>query len=454
MDENRPFQWQRHPQAERFLLKLLEEAQQANPAIRALEEGLSTTSSTRLFDWLDHFILEGSGELQTRLEALDFIPQHQAQLTLFLHRDSTLPAVITRPGKEEPAGIALRVDSIAHFLQCNGLQGEIRGEPLAPLRRCCATPDCHWALYAVERRGGKGYLPTTIMPYSQAQYLESQEQWQTIRRTAPTPAEEKQLLSSLVDTAEHLIETLGRDTAAHVICQAERGYWMARNRVARIQKMRQDILGMGWANHDHHTFRSSRRHFAKLVEFFSLLGFERRERFYAGKEAGWGAQVMENRDAGLSLFLDVDLAPEEVALDFSTQGLEEREELGTVGLWCGLHGDSILAAGMHHLAANCLFELLPQDLHRYQTDFMAPFSDFDYLKQSFSRGEIWEVAPSRVQALVERRAITPAKAEQFLSKGVIGSHLENIQRREGYKGFNKNNVNLIIRGTDPRRYQQ
>ena len=31
---------------------------------------------------------------------------------------------------------------------------------------------------------------------------------------------------------------------------------------ARIQKRRQDLLGLGWANHDHHTFRSSRAHFA------------------------------------------------------------------------------------------------------------------------------------------------------------------------------------------------
>jgi hypothetical protein len=28
-----------------------------------------------------------------------------------------------------------------------------------------------------------------------------------------------------------------------------------------------------------------------------------------------------------------------------------RRELGTVGLWCALHGESMLTAGLHHLAS-------------------------------------------------------------------------------------------------------
>ncbi len=38
----------------------------------------------------------------------------------------------------------------------------------------------------------------------------------------------------------------------------------------------------------------------------------------------------------------------------------------------------------------------------------------------------------------------------FLSRGAAGSHRENIDRREGYKGFNKKNVSVIIRDTDLR----
>jgi 4-hydroxyphenylpyruvate dioxygenase-like putative hemolysin len=160
---------------------------------------------------------------------------------------------------------------------------------------------------------------------------------------------------------------------------------------------------------------------------------------------------MENPAAGLGLFLDVDLAPEEVAADFSREDLPEREELGTVGLWCALHGDSIFGAGLHHLAALFDFERLIDDLARHGVEYMAPFSDFPYLRQAFSVAERWSVDPARVARLVRDRVISGGQAEKFLSGGAVGSHLENIQRQEGYKGFNRKNVSAIIRQTDPRR---
>ena len=39
---------------------------------------------------------------------------------------------------------------------------------------------------------------------------------------------------------------------------------------------------------------------------------------------------------------------------------------------------------------------------------------------------------------------------RFLREGAIGSHLENLQRHEGYKGFNQQAVSAIIAATDPR----
>ena len=49
-----------------------------------------------------------------------------------------------------------------------------------------------------------------------------------------------------------------------------------------------DAARLGWANHDHHTFRCSRRYFPDLVRFMENLGLAKRERVYAGAEAGWG----------------------------------------------------------------------------------------------------------------------------------------------------------------------
>jgi hypothetical protein len=38
-----------------------------------------------------------------------------------------------------------------------------------------------------------------------------------------------------------------------------------------------------------------------------------------------------------------------------------------------------------------------------------------------------------------------------MNGGAIGSHLENLERNDGYKGFNQTGVSDIIARTDPRK---
>ena len=82
---------------------------------------------------------------------------------------------------------------------------------------------------------------------------------------------------------------------------------------------------------------------------------------------------------------------------------------------------------------------------------MKPFTDFDYLRQAFTQGEIWSVDPQRLEAALAEGCITAEQAEKFRREGAIGSHLEILQRNDGYKGFNQSGINEIIRATDPRR---
>ena len=302
---------------------------------------------------------------------------------------------------------------------------------------------------AVERTGTADYEPTDQPDSYLRTYVNCVEACQKRFRTS---ADENESFAEISRIASSIKEKLGTHTAAHIVCMAERSYWLSRNLAARLQKSRQDVLGLGWGNQDHLTFRSSRHNFSRLVALFSSLGFRNRERFYAGAEAGWGAQVMENSVARITLFLDVDLAPEEVDTDFSQQELKPRDQLGTVGLWCALHGDSFLQAGMHHVAARFDFTRLIGDLAQYGITYMPPFTNFSYFKQAFSVAERWPVDPARVRKLALQKAITGAQGEQFLSQGAVGSHLEDIERREGYKGFNRKNVSAIIRDTDPRKH--
>jgi hypothetical protein len=278
-------------------------------------------------------------------------------------------------------------------------------------------------------------------------YLRAFEQWATRPRLF---ADEQAGMEHTLNLARSLVSDMGADTAAWIAFAAERAHWQGRNRAGQIQKASQDSLGLGWANHDHHTFRSSRQVFSQLIEILELFGFQPRERFYAGAEAGWGAQVMEQPVCRFAVFADVDLSEKEVEGDFAHSPLSAREGLGTVGLWCALHGQSMLAAGLHHLAGRLNFDTATANLHEWGIDMMRPFSNFSYLRQAFTKGEQWPVAPDRLARLLESGQIDAAQQAKFAEEGAIGSHLENIQRGEGFKGFNQQTISDIILRTNPR----
>lgn len=446
------FEWKCHPKAEAFISQAIDECCHGNPLINHLSNELLKKTSTRIFDWVDHIIVGHSEGLEEEIESCGFEAQDATQsYRVFHHPGAQLPRILVNDEGDGSRGIALKVDSIADFLMVRGISGVIEGSPFSRFRRCCVNTEEGVSLYVVERRGSLTMEPVEEDSGHIEKLLKGLEIWQTRSRRMDTDDE---AFKHTLALTEELVGLLGKDLAAWAVLACERQYWQSRNTAGQIQKNRQDHLGMGWANHDHHTFRSSRRHFQHLVRLFEMLGFHCRERFYAGEEAGWGAQVMENTNGGFVLFLDVDLDPHEVAIDFAHHQLPELDRYGTIGLWCALHGDSMLTAGMHHLEAQFMFDELTEDLEHYGIGMMAPFSNFEYLKQAFTAGEVWAVDPKRIELLVSSGKVSHDEADKFLSYGAIGSHLENLQRREGYKGFNQHNVSYIIKKTDPRTIEE
>ncbi len=446
MSEEHPFHWEREEEAEALLLNLVESACAKNSFIQQLSKDLEEKTSTRLFDWLDHISLPKNHPLEEKSRKKGFVPFSSGEGWEALHHPGAqLPKIVFQDKKE--IDLAVNVESIALFLLVRGLDREIEGSVFTPFRRSCICQESNVSLSVVERRGTRSMEPLPWKERDLYHYWKAKELWWTRPRYSEDTVS---LMKQTQTIADHLVALVGHDSAAHLILEGEREYWQQRNRAGQTQRNRQDHLGMGWANHDHHTFRSSRQHFRALVDFFEFIGFHCRERFYAGEEAGWGAQVMENPTCRLVLFLDVDLAPGEIDIDFAHQDLTPLPNLGTIGLWCALHGDSIFQGGMHHLEAQFLFDHLQQDLKKEGISMMKPFSDFSYLRQAFTQGERWPVDPKRIEHLLQTQQITKEQAHHFLKEGAIGSHLENLQRREGYKGFNKKNVSQIIRATDPR----
>jgi hypothetical protein len=449
MSEEKVFHWERHPAAEALQVVLLNKALNKNSFLSSLDRDLHRLTSTRVFDWIDHFAVVYSDQVAGSLVEREFEREDvPSEGIVYYHPGALLPRIVlTKNTAKTPLAVFIKVDYVADFLQVHALSLPIQGSLFSGYRRALISSENQVECWVCERRGTRTLLPVSeALPYLE-RYLTAREKWQTrIRRHE----DEDYIMNVLLDLVDELVGLVGMDMAAHIIMEGERAYWQSRNSAGQIQKARQDRLGMGWANHDHHTFRSSRRHFPNLVRLFETVGFHCREKFYAGAEAGWGAQVMENPRSGHVLFLDLDLATEELHLDFAHQRLADLDRLGTVGLWCALHGDSILQAGMHHLEAQFNFDDLTQDLSRQGIESMPAFSNFSYLKQAFTKGEVWPVETARVHALVEKKLLSLEEADRFKSQGALGSHLENLQRREGYKGFNQKNVSDIIKRTDPR----
>jgi hypothetical protein len=415
--------------------------------IGPFEERLRQETGTRLVDWLDHLALPASSQWKSRLEQTGFVPQDHVQFIVWQHPDGLFPQIVTHP--DATWRLAIRIESAADFLAVHALtQGtKIEGQPLGPLRKARIAADSSFEFWIAERHGYRGWEPMELNAAQVEAIRHYDEQFSRRTRQFADVAQGFVAARELVRAA---VADLGPGRASDLFFAAERRYWTGRNRAARFQKARQDTLGLGWANHDHHTYRSSRDHFRRLIAILEDLGFVCRERFYAGHEAGWGAQVLEHAESQVVIFADVDLSPTEVSDDFAHLPLPPQEQFGTVGLWCLLHGEAFFEAGMHHLECQFDFAAATSQIQQAGIRVMKPFTDLPYLKQAFTEAEPWPVTAQRGDAALALGAISGQQAEQFRS-GALGSHLEILQRDEGYKGFNQTGINSIIRATDPRR---
>ena len=450
MSENSENQIQWEPQADAagVISEIFEATLKRMPSGKKMCRQFLSKTGTRLLDWVDHMALPRSfqlGEEKTkdRLEAAGF------ELTgirkkYYACEKGMFPRIYPTTGEWR---MAIKVDDVTEYLSAHDLEADaVFGRPFAAFRRAKISNSKRGEFWIVERHGSQGWEILTEAEDA-TEIVNQQQMFRLRKRHFETSAEGFEHTKRLIQNA---IAAIGVDRACDVFFAEERRYWQSRNRAARVQKSRQDEFGLGWGNHDHHTYRSSRDCFKDLIDCFEMLGFKCRERFYAGQQAGWGAQVLEQKTCGIVIFADVDLSAEEIQVDFSHDGLAARDTLGTVGLWCGLHGESMLQAGMHHLECQFDFKAAQEQLAKRKVLCMAPFTNFDYLKQCFTEPEVWTVDQARIKKLLDGNLITKEQADKFTKEGAVGSHLEILERNDGYKGFNQTGVSDIITKTDPR----
>ncbi|MFN3623772.1 MAG: hypothetical protein ACK4TP_06880 [Hyphomicrobium sp.] len=440
------FEWQIQPTAATIAHRLVREFCARSTAARQLRGRMLRETGTRFYDWVD-FLAPPRDTLERKgLVEAGFAFSVQDGRQVAEHPGGAFPT-IQLDGRGWSLGV--KVESVADYLHSNGIgDAKVEGAPYAALRMARVAREADAELWVVERHGQVGFTPHAVSMAEASAVLRHAEAFRCRRRRFERDEDGFDHALKLIGAA---VADLGTGRASDLFFAAEREYWQSRNRAGRLQKARQDRLGLGWGNHDHHTYRSSREHFAGLIRVLEALGLACRERFYAGIEAGWGAQLLEHPASRIVVFADVDLPPDEVSGDFAHSELPPRRTLGTIGLWCKLHGEALLQAGMHHLEAQFDFDAARAQLEREGVPTMEPFTDLTFLRQAFTLGEIWPLDPRRLAAAREAGFITDVQAERFSENGALGSHMEILERNDGYKGFNKTGISQIINRTDPRR---
>jgi len=437
------FEWSPQPRAARFIAELLGKALLQSERLQRLATLLRERTGTRINDWIDQITLPAHGAMRAELIRNGFLEVTASSgLHYWQHPDGLFPLVELRD--IATTGFLLHVDSVADFLVAHVIDSPISGEPGALIREAQAWKDGAIEIWVRERHGSVLEPQRTVSLDALERHREAL--WRRPREVEPEIGFAR--ARELIQAAQ---ADLGKSYTCDLFFAAERRYWQLKNHAGSVQLERQAGLGLGWGNHDHHTHRSSREHFAALISTFELLGLHCRERFYPGKNAGWGAQVMEHSELGIAVFADVDLSPEELAGDFAHMGLAPQVKLGTIGLWCKLHGEAFLAAGMHHLECQFDFAAVTSQLAERGVKCMDPFTTLPHLRQAFTVGEQWAVPAARVDALEKVGSLTPAEAQAIRERGALGSHMEILERNDGYKGFNQTGINEIIAQTDPRR---
>lgn len=440
MDHQRMPSWEPHPEAEALVTELLDEVMARSPQLQAFADDLVGSCGVRLRDLVDHvrvprdwahrFQDAGWGRVDSGVRR---------------HPGGRFPAVLDG---NQTIEVAFRVEQVATFVQAQQLDISVVGEENGPYRFADVFRGDGVLASVVERNGYPGFDITITAPQLIREARVHQQALRTRRRQFAHPLEGFDYTERVVQQS---INAIGKHWTCDLFLRAEREYWMARCDAGRVQKERQDAAGIGWSNIDHHTYDASRPYFNRTIALLEMLGYECRELFYAGDQAGWGSQILEQPVIGSTIFADIDLAPHELGFDFAHTELELLEKHRRAGLWCAMHGESVLEAGLNHVAGLYDQQRLRHQLHNLGITMMKPFSDLPYLYQELTAGQWLPVDPAHVDVLERDGHLDRQEAESFRLRGAIGCHLENIERNDGYKGFNQPGIDGVLRVIDPRR---
>jgi hypothetical protein len=229
---------------------------------------------------------------------------------------------------------------------------------------------------------------------------------------------------------------LGNAWASALFLCAEREFWASRCEAGYLRFRRQSQFGVGWSNVEYHSYDCSRTYFHLYVRLFEALGF-RRQGLMAeeggesvnAEDACRAVLVMEHRTLRTVVLLKVDAVAPETREDLGRVRLSPSTRYGQSGLWCAVHGESILEGGMSHIAASYDAVAVRDFFKQEEIELLAPLLQKDLgLALQLTKGDRRPVDPRRIHALQRRGYIGRDQAEDFRLNGAIATHFAIVER--------------------------
>ena len=406
--------------AGQFVSSVLAAAQARLPELARLGDTLRAACAIRLRDMVDHIIVPLGERAQ---EQAGWRPD---RANIWRHPNAAFPPVIAGGAP----GLAFRVERLERLLLALQIETSASAPNGSPLRRAVLFEGDSVVLHAVERNGSADLEHTGVPGIRKLRRAAIHQQvFRTRRRFFRSTENGLNHTERLVEAA---VADLGQQWACHLFLRAEREYWLSRCEAGVLQKRRQDRAGVGWCTLNYLVYCSSRENFHRVSRVFQRLGYQCGEIIRSERLPLWSAQVFEHV-SGMqpALLVEVDLADES---DCTSAALQPLTWHGPAGLWCAMHGESLLEGGVSRLCARYDIAALSQLVARDGMELTGPCADTARLRHRFTPGQPQAVSPARIDALESGGYLARRDAETLRLNGAVATYLQAVESDGGFAG--------------------
>jgi hypothetical protein len=402
-----------------YVASTLADALLRTPDAQRFQERLLNLCSVRLIDILDHLVQPGDDDAFVEAGWLAVAPG------LWRHPSGAFPDIIAAGAP----GVAFRVECIDAFLKATGIVAAVEGARHGQFRHAKVFASAAAGFTAVERHGWSGYDQPGGGERKRRRARLHQQIFRSRRRQFRDAEGGFAHVERLVDAA---VADLGAAWACDLFMRAEREFWASRCDAGQVQSRRQVHAGVGWSNFDHGACYSSREHVHTAARILGKLGC-RDAKLFVGDD-GVGAMTFRMSE-GPAMLLEADLAAHEDAFDDRCQSLSPLTWHRRAGLWCALHGESLLEGGFARVAGRYDQALLRRRLAHDGIETISMATRDARLRQELAPGGLRAVNPIRVTHLQRAGYLSRARSDDLRLSGAVATHLQSVQRTAGCQAF-------------------